>query len=235
MTAQTLTIDFRQVSEILQHKSGKLRDVLPTNQRPRTADGKLLTPKQIRARARRRADRATIMSEQEQEYLYRKPVSDWDQEELAHGRPRATDGSFRGAKPAWITRAVHEEAMERYTQVVKASMNVSTNDALSVLQQLINDDERDDKGKPIVPAGVKLEASKFLIEHVIGKPKQRIENDVSVTLQGILAQVMVNPAEALMSQESGGQGYTLGHYPGLTMPMTIEQADEMDEFGGGDG
>lgn len=227
--ARILTLDFRNVMDMRQHKSGKLQDVLPTNQRPRTADGKLLTEKQIRARARRRAARAEIMSEQEQEYLYKKPVSEWDQEELAYGRPRNRNGNFSGTSPKWITRAVHEEAMERYTAVVKTSMNITTNDALTVLRDIINNNQEDDKGKPIVSPGVKVDAAKFLIEHVIGKPKQRIENDVSVTLQGILGQVMVNPTEALMQQSSGGQGYTMAHYPGITMPMTIEQAADDDE------
>ena len=48
MTAQTLTIDFRNVPEIIDRPSG----INPEDTRPRTKEGKLLTPKQIRARAR---------------------------------------------------------------------------------------------------------------------------------------------------------------------------------------
>lgn len=225
--ASVVTINFTKVEDIRQRKSGKIRDLLPARTKPRTADGKLLTPKQIRARARRRMNRADIMSDQEMEYLYRKPVSEWDTEELARGRPRNTDGKFSGPAPKWINRAVHEEAMERFTAVVKESMNATTVDALGVLTMLLQDDERDDKGKPIVSASTKLDAAKFLIEHVIGKPKQRIESDVSVKLQGILGQVMVNPSQALMAQDLGGEGYTMAHFPGVTMPMAeqIEDAE----------
>lgn len=228
MTAQPMTIDFRNVSDHRQHKSGKVQDVLPTREPPRTAEGKLLTPKQIRARARRKRDRADIMSAQELEYLYQKPVDEWDLEELARGRPRTAAGDFRGPKPKWIKAAVHEEAMERYTAAVKSEMSATTVDALEVIKHIINDEQTDDRGKPLVPASTKLEASKFLIEHVIGKPKQRIESDVSVKLQGILGQVMVNPSQALMDPSRGGEGYTLGHFPGVTMELAKE-AVEIDE------
>lgn len=230
MPASIMTVNFLRVSDIRQHRSGKIQDKLPTREAPRTADGKVLTPKQIRARARRKMKRNEIMTDQELEYLYQKPVSDWDLVELSHGRPRNNRGTFSGPKPKWINAAVHEEAMERYTAAVKADMNATTVDALEVLKHLINNNEFDEKGKPVVPASTKLDAAKFLIEHVVGKPKQRIEADVSVKLQGILGQVMVNPAQALMDTSMGGQGYTMGHFPGVTMPMaTIEQAAEDGE------
>lgn len=177
---------------------------------------------------RRKAKRAEMATEQELEYLYRKPVSEWDLEELAKGRPRNAKGTFSGPAPKWINAAVHEEAMERYTAAVKSEMNATTVDALGVLKHLINNDEVDEKGKPIVPASTKLDAAKFLLEHVVGKPKQRIEADVSVKLQGILGQVMVNPAQALMDPAAGGEGYTLGHFPGMTMPMAEQPTEEYD-------
>lgn len=173
--------------------------------------------------------RQEIMSDQELEYLYQKPVGDWDLEELAKGRPRNKHGTFSGPKPKWINAAVHEEAMERYTAAVKSEMNATTVDALEVLKSLINNNEYDEKGKPVVPASTKLDAAKFLIEHVVGKPKQRIEADVSVKLQGILGQVMVNPAQALMDQSVGGEGYTMGHFPGVTMPMAPQITEDLSD------
>lgn len=233
--ASSLTIDFSSVPDHRQHASGKTWDVLPTDRRPRTGDGKLLTAKQIRARARRRAKRADLMSEQEQEVLYRKPIEDWDLQELAKGRPRAADGTFRGPKPSWITREVHERSMELFKAAVKSDMNATTVDALGAIKLIIENDEVDDKGKPIVPAGTKLDAAKFLIEHVVGKPKQVLEADISVKLQGILATVMANPADTFMSQETGGEGYTVGHLPGVTIPYgEIDNSDsDLDE--GSDG
>ena len=227
--AAPVTLNFTRTQELRQHRSGKLRDKLPTGERPMTAEGKSLNPKQIRARLRRKAKRTELLTEQEVEALYRKPLEEWDTEELARGRPRNSRGTFSGPRPKWIKAEVHEQSMERFTAIVKEEMNATTVDALKLLTNLLNNDEVDDKGKPIVPAGTKLDAAKFLIEHVIGKPKQRIESDVSVKLQGILGVVMANPSDALMEHDRGGQGYTLGHMPGITIPMGEAEVEIMDE------
>ena len=230
MSVSPLTIDFSKIEDIRQHSSGKTLGGKPVKERPRSADGKLLTAKQIRSRARRRANRTATLSDQELEYLYKKPIDEWDLDELAQGRPRNSKGHFKGPKPGWITSAVHEESMAKYTAAVKTSMRGTTVDALDVLQQIIRDDNVDDKGKPIVAASVKLDAAKFLIEHVIGKPTQRIENDVSVKLQSILGQVMVNPEDL---GPMGGQTYNLGHLPGYTMELATGNEDSestMEEF-----
>jgi len=225
LTASSMTVDFSNSPDVRQHKSGIVQDTLPRKKPPVTADGRLLTPKQIRARARRRAKRNEIMSDQELEYLYQKPVDQWDLDELAHRRPKNEKGHFKGPSPKWITAVVHEEAMAKYTAAVKSSMRATTVDALGILKEIINDDNVDEKGKPIVNASTKLDAAKFLIEHVIGKPTQRIESDVSVKLQGILGQVMVNPAEIL----AGKQSYNLGHFPGMTMELAAARGDDDDD------
>lgn len=224
MTASIVTADFRTTPDIRQRPSGNSQDSRETLARPRTAEGKLLTPKQIRARARRKVKRHEVMTDQEFEHLYEKPVDEWDLEELAKGRPRNSAGGFSGPRPKWVTAAVHERAMERYTAAVKTDMRATTVDALDAIRWIIQNEDVDDKGKPIVPAGTKLEASKFLIEHVVGKPTQRIESDVSVKLQGILGQVMVNPNDLIGGTPS--QGYHVAHYPGLTIPLATEEEDE---------
>lgn len=161
----------------------------------------VMNMKQIRARARRRQK----ITDEELAFAY-KPLDEWDDEELARGRPRAKDGSFKGAPPKYIDRALHEQIVRKFEQVVRAEMNNHTVGALKVLDMILTDVEVDEKGKPLVNASTKLEAAKFLIEHVIGKPKQRVETDISVKLQGLLGTVMVNP-----NNQTGGfelaQGY----------------------------
>lgn len=152
-----------------------------------------------------------------------KPVEEWDLEELAKGRPRDAKGRFRGAAPKYISKEVHERAMERFKGAVRTEMNSLTPKALDAVLWIIQNEEVDDKGKPIVPAGTRLEAAKFLLEHVVGKPTQRVEQDISVKLQGLLGQVMVNPAQALSDQS-----YTVGHLPGVTMPMATADDDIVD-------
>lgn len=173
------------------------------------------------------------MSDQEMEVIFKKPIDEWDLEELARGRPRDINGGFRGPKPKWLTREVHERSMERFKAAIKSDMNATTVDALTALRGVISNEEYDDKGKPIVPPSVKVDAAKFLLEHVVGKPKQQLEADVSVQLQSILAVVMANPAETLMSQAMGGMGYTIGHMPGITIPLGVEDeiidVEEVDD------
>jgi hypothetical protein len=116
-------------------------------------------------------------------------------------------------------------------------MNGLTPGAVDAVDWILGNEDVDDKGKPIIPASTKLDAAKFLLEHTVGKPTQRIESDVSVRLQTILAQVMVNPAQALLPAAEGGQGYNIGHLPGVTLPMgaatddDIIDVEEVDEDG----
>lgn len=163
----------------------------PPVKRKRGRPAKSTDPKQIRARARRKqlkADEALA--------LLHKPIEEWDDEELARGRPRAKDGTFKGKTPQWINRKVHEEAVRRFQQVVRNDMNVHTIAGLKVLGQLLEDEECDANGKPIVPPSVKAGVAQFLVEHVIGKPTARVEQDISVRLQAVLGAAIINPDEA---------------------------------------
>ena len=154
--------------------------------RPITSKNK----KQIRQRARRKMKVAL----DEVELLYDgRGIDTWDMEELARGRPRAVDGTFKGKAPAYINRSIHEQIVKRFEEIVREEMNGHTVEALKVIGELLKSVEVDEKNKPIVAAGTKLDAAKFLIEHVIGKPKQRMETDISVKLQAILGSSMVNP------------------------------------------
>jgi hypothetical protein len=159
--------------------------------------GRLLSSskKQVRARMKRKARyKRGDKGAKEKRHLI-KPIEEWDAEELARGRPRNKAGNFQGRAPSWITREVHEESMTRFRQFVRDGMNLHTNIALETIGEILASDETDENGKPIVPASTKLDASKFLVEHVLGKPKQRVETDISVRLQGMMASSIITPGE----------------------------------------
>ncbi len=246
MPAQTMTIDFTNAPKIRQHSSGITRAPAEGDLRGRTEKGLLLTPKQIRARARRAAVRQQnaknpktrgkpVISEVEFDTLY-KPVDEWDMEELAKGRPRDKSGGFKGVKPKWVTREVHERAMERFTAAIKQEMGVQGITALDTLNWVMNNNDTDDRGKPLVPASTKVQAAQFLLEHIVGKPKQRLETDISIKLQAILGDVLVNPADMPMTvnqegdQVPGLPGYTSAHFPGHTIPMGIPAAEQDEDY-----
>jgi hypothetical protein len=236
------TLNFTNVADIWQHGTGRVRHRgHTTDMRPLTPDGKLLTPRQIRARARRRFARGMrshqgAITKQEFEALY-KPLDQWDLEELAHGRPRNSNGKFRGPAPSWITREVYEKAMEQFQLAIKSRMGVQGVTALNTLEFLLSDQAIDKRGRPMIPPSVKLQATTFLLDHIVGKPKQHVQQDISVRLQAVLGAVMANPNEALAPPSQGGRlgieqgdepGYTLAHYPGHTIPIGVEDAIDVE-------
>lgn len=125
----------------------------------------------------------------------KKPLSEWDEEELARGRPRDRRGGFAGSQSQYVTRAAHEEAIRRFTDLTQSNMRALIPKALAMVEIILDCNDVDARGKPVIPYGVKLDAAKWTIEHLVGKPTQRVEADISVRLQGILAGVMINPGE----------------------------------------
>lgn len=201
--AKPRTVDFSEA-----HESPDEDD------RPRNANGQLMTGKQVRSRARRKLVKGKRLDDETFEAWAGKPIDEWDLEELARGRTRDSGGGFRGKPPAYMPRAVHERIAERFKMLVRDQMNQNAVQALGVISNLIMSDDTDEKGKPLVPASVKLDASKWLVEHVVGKPVQPTQSDVSVKLQGILGAVMVQPT---LNQDHPDvaalpRGYTPAHF-----------------------
>lgn len=157
------------------------------------AKGLSASKKQARARARR-AHARNQRIDAEIDLLY-KPLDEWDSEELAAGVPRELWGVKKAGQLKWMPRAVHEQIVDRYQAIVKDEMRALTPAAIRMLQTLLESEEKDRRGKPVVSANVKLSIIQLLIEHVVGKPTQRIEADISVKMQAMLAHVMVVPDE----------------------------------------
>jgi hypothetical protein len=151
-----------------------------------------MDPKQIRARARRKGGMQTL-TEQERKAMAGKPVEEWDLEELARGRPRNKSGGWEGPPPKWITAEMHEKSIQLFKNMIRTDMRSHTVLAMNTLKDILENDEVDDKGRPTVPAATKVDVAKFLIEHLVGKPTQPIQADISLKLQGILGNVLVTP------------------------------------------
>lgn len=135
-------------------------------------------PKQIRVRLRRAAKgdkKRDGRMERDIEMLYRKPIEEWDMEELSHGRPRNVAGTFAGRPPSWITPTIQKEAKKRLLDETLGSLAGHIGKAVKAIGELIESEEVDENGKPIVDARTKLAAATFTIEHFLGKPKAIIE------------------------------------------------------------
>lgn len=213
---------------------------MPASAYERTKDGKKVRPaetgedlaarqlstskKQARARARRAAARGRRV-DAELDVLYR-PIDQWTEEELAKGMPRELWDRKQGAAPAWLPVAVHEQVVERYQVIMKQKASELALPAVRVLQTLLEDDRVDRKGRPIVSANVKAQCAQWAIEHVIGKPTQKVEADLSVKMQAMLAHVMVVPTDDQDDAMGQMQGFL-----GLTGAIPAESYDTDDDEG----
>jgi hypothetical protein len=128
--------------------------------------------------------------------LYHKPISEWDMEELARGRPRNAQGSFIGRAPTWITPAIQKEAKRRLLDETFGNLAGHVDTAIKAIVQLIESEELDDKGRPIVDARTKLAAAMFVVENIIGKPKAIVEMQADdFTRQAIAAAIILDDGQ----------------------------------------
>ena len=193
--------------------------------RDEDGEGLIMTSKRIRARARRHMRNGTKLMKEDADAIW-KPIEEWDMEELARGRPRAADGSFRGKKPAYVSRELHETAMDNFKQMVRSEMNGNTVDALLVLNEVLSNNDHDAKGRPVVGWATKVDAAKWMVEHVLGKAVQPTTSDISAKLQLILGAAMVNPSDSEMPAEL--EGYRPAHI-GFRQEAVDPDADPEDE------
>lgn len=169
----------------------------------------------VQARIRRTKKRADELPA-ELENLGWKPVSEWDLEELARGRPKKADGTFGSKAPSWITPAILDEARKRHRQLIADDLRAYSHDALQVMHTLMMDDEVDGKGKPMTSASVRLDAAKYIVNQAIGLPVAKVDVQANVQLQGLLSAVVVNPDGT-------------PSYPGVDMAIDGEVVDDDDE------
>jgi hypothetical protein len=157
-------------------------------------------PSQIRNRLRRAGKRAAKTGDRKildyelalyQEVTGFKPVEEWDLEELAHGKPRNAGGGFGGRVPAWITPDVTREAKRRLYTHAFGKLGTHADLAIQTIKNLLVDEQVDDKGKPLVDARTKLDAAKFIVEHILGKPKEVVEINATDNARQVLASAIV--------------------------------------------
>lgn len=148
-------------------------------------------PKQIRNRLRRKTGKITADLDLYYDKAYGKPIEEWDLEELARGRPRDKNGRFQGKTPSWINPAVQREAKRRLLEHTFGSLGGHVNLAVQTIVNLLESNEVDDWGKPLVDARTKLAAATFIIENIIGKPKAIVEVEATDTVRQFLAEALV--------------------------------------------
>lgn len=152
------------------HTPSRAETGLPVSQDPRSI--------------RKRLRRGTQDPEAARIAMGGKAIEEWDHEELARGRPRRSDGTFKGPIPAWVTDELQEEAARRFKRWLRNEMAAKSIPAMRAVADLVEDAESD---------RVRLDAAKFLLEHVVGKPQQEVTGDIRMNIQHLLANVLVTP------------------------------------------
>ena len=112
-----------------------------------------------------------------------RPVSEWDDAELAHGRPRAKDGTFRGPTPTWVTPMVLAEARKRWQGKTSGALAQYTLAAVATLRKLMEDPETD--------ARTRADVAKFIYEQVNGKATVKVDMDSSDLVRSFIAGALV--------------------------------------------
>lgn len=93
--------------------------------------------------------------------------SDWDNEELLHGRRRDRNGHFQGRDPNVIPREVHNELIRRSMRSADKSFRRMQSMALEQLQSIIEGVDVDDKDR--------LKAIELVLHRTLGKVPEKVD------------------------------------------------------------
>jgi hypothetical protein len=149
-----------------------------------------------RKNARRRARKAVAQADvgQEIELVYGKPIEQWDDEEIYRGRARNEDGRFtQGRRPTWLTPALQAERQRRLRQLMTDELGTFAGDGLRTLHSVMMDDSRDETGKPNVPASVRVDVGKYLVDQFMGKATATVDVHAGSQLTELMGAILINP------------------------------------------
>lgn len=133
----------------------------------------------------RRIKKNTAKLDDEFRMLYgHKPIETWDLEELQRGRPRNSRGNFSGGQAVWIPPIIQTEISRRLKELTAVSIQKNVGLAIDTIVELMRESRVD---------VVRLQASQYVINQVMGMPTIRQEIQGEVNVQAFLAEVMRNP------------------------------------------
>lgn len=192
----TLPADFNPYRKGTDRHEAFAQRVHLVDDRPRDATyDHLLTTRQTRRRAKRKLERGMHLSDEEFALLFR-PIEEWTLDELSDGYPHsdltgaklartATSSLFRGE--------LRDKVKTELERRIRDRLDKLTVNATDTLKDLLKNGEVDGRGRPIVPASVKMRAAEYALDRFMGKPTIRTESDLSAQLVAVLGEVMVSP------------------------------------------
>lgn len=112
-------------------------------------------------------------------------IEELDNEELARGYPRASDGTFRGRPPQIIPTAVHNRMRKELFERAEVQLKKDLPDAAAFMSKVIANEEVDIK--------TRLDAAKWLIERVMGKNPTQIQISADAPFMELLEELHRDP------------------------------------------
>lgn len=179
-------------------------------------------PSQIRNRLRRKHDKYEQDLELFLQYSGKKPVEEWDLEELARGMPRNKAGQFGGRASIYLQPAVVKEVRRRLVHETFGELSGTAQLAIKAIKWVLECDDVDGNGKPVVDARTKLEAAKFVLEQIIGKPKTPVELEASEGVKSFIAQ-------AILQRDPNDPDKLIPAHPVMDGQFTVNDDEEDDD------
>jgi hypothetical protein len=198
---------------------------MPTKQphRPRNGrtggkrvEGRTYSDRPAAVKERLRAGNDILEDMQEDaEVFYGKPISEWDFEELQHGKPRNRYGKLdnKGKTPSWMTPVLMAEAQRRLKQMTRDQLGHYAGAAIGVMAELMSRSRVD---------MVRFNAAKYILDQIIGMPTQRVEVEEGHSAAEFMADFLV--------ELDGRQHKVLeGEVVSLTFDEDYDDEEEDDE------
>ena len=98
-------------------------------------------------------------------------MDSWTNDELQRGRKRSKDGTFRGADPVVVPKALHDELVRRTMHKAHLLLRTNTWKAVGVLIEVATDKEAD--------ARARVRAAELILDRTMGRVPQFVDVEVS--------------------------------------------------------
>lgn len=115
-------------------------------------------------------------------------LSDWDEEEILRGHPKAKDGTFRGQPPSLVPRELYVEFSRRQMEKGFADLIGALPDLIQVLTTIAMNPEED--------STVRVKAANDALDRILGKARERMDIDI----QGAVQHERVEPLQFVVNE-----------------------------------
>lgn len=120
-------------------------------------------------------------------------IDDLDDEELARGRPRSSDGTFKGVAPKVIPTALHNRMRKELFERAETKLRTGLVDSAKFMIDVVGNDKIDVK--------TRLDAAKWVFERVMGKNPDRVQLSADAPFMELFEELSRGPRKVHVEAE----------------------------------